>query len=121
MPQNTFAVSMNCYTWGRYNVAQCLEQVRQTPLRMLELPVEQSRPGCLIPELMVAAPLGGQWQYSLPDLKALLARDGFKVAIRARPPSSSAALTSRTPSARRSSCSGAITWPSRTEAAGRRA
>lgn len=77
--QNTFAVSMNCYTWGRFDVAQCLEQIQRTPIRRVELPVEQSRPKCLIPELMVDAPLGGQWQYSFPDLKALLDQGGFQV------------------------------------------
>jgi sugar phosphate isomerase/epimerase len=76
--QNTFAVSMNCYTWGRFDLAQCLEQIRHTPIRRVELPVELSRPNCLIPELMVDASLGGRWQYSLPDLKALLGKDGFE-------------------------------------------
>jgi len=77
MSRNCFSASMNCYTWGRFNVAQCLEQLRETPIRLVELPAEQSRPGSLIPELMLDVPLGGAWQYSLPDLKALLARDGF--------------------------------------------
>jgi len=77
--QNIFSVSMNSYTWGRFDVAQCLEQIRQTPIRMVELPVEQSRPKCLIPELMVDAPLGGQWQYSFPDLQSLLQKGGFQV------------------------------------------
>lgn len=79
MSQNTFSVSMNCYTWGRFSVAQCLEQIAKTPIRMVELPVEQIRPGSLIPELMVDAPLGGKWEYSLPDLKELLSNDGFEV------------------------------------------
>ena len=79
MPKNVFSVSMNCFTWGRFNVAQCLEQIKKTPIRMVELPAEQTRPGSLIPELMVNAPLGGEWQYSLPDLKELLAKDGFRV------------------------------------------
>jgi sugar phosphate isomerase/epimerase len=70
---------MNCYTWGRFNVGQCLEQIKKTSIRMVELPAEQTRPGSLIPELMVNAPLGGEWQYSLPDLKELLAKDGFRV------------------------------------------
>jgi len=70
---------MNCYTWGRFDVAECLEQIKQTPIRMVELPAEQVRPNSLIPELMVEAPLGGEWRYSLPDLKELLASDGFKV------------------------------------------
>ncbi|MEW6357191.1 MAG: sugar phosphate isomerase/epimerase family protein [Planctomycetota bacterium] len=77
--RNCFSVSMNCYTWGRFTVAQCLEQIKKTPIRMVELPAEQTRPGSLIPELMLNAPLGGAWQYSLPDLKDLLARDGFQV------------------------------------------
>jgi sugar phosphate isomerase/epimerase len=76
--RNTFAVSMNSYTWGRFDLAECLEQIRRTPIRNVELPVELSRPKCLIPELMVDAPLGGRWQYSFPDLKALLAKDGFQ-------------------------------------------
>ena len=79
MADNTFAVSMNCYTWGRFDLAQCIEQVKKTPIRMLEVPAEQSRPGSLIPELMIDAPLDGQWRYSLADLRALLARDGFQV------------------------------------------
>lgn len=78
-PRNTFSVSMNCYTWGRFDLAQCLEQIRATPIRMIEVPAEQSRPKSLVPELMVDAPLGGQWQYSFPDLEALLARGGFRV------------------------------------------
>jgi len=76
---NTFAISLNSYSYGRFDVAECLEQARQTPIRRVELPAEQSRPGSLIPELMVDAPLGGRWQYSLPDLKALLAETGFEV------------------------------------------
>ena len=79
MAANSFAINMNCYTWGRFDLAQCLEQIKQTPLRRVELPVEQTRPNSLIPELMVNGPLHGQWQYSLPDLKDLLARDGFEV------------------------------------------
>ena len=70
---------MNCYTWGEFNLAECLAQIKNTPLRKLELPVEQIRPNSLIPELMVDAPLEGEWQYSLPDLKQLLASGGFKV------------------------------------------
>ncbi len=77
--KNTFAVSMNCYTWGRFNLAECLTQIKQTPLRRVELPTEQVRPNSLIPELMVDAPLGGEWKYSLPDLRDLLARDGFQI------------------------------------------
>lgn len=77
--QNTFAVSMNSYTWGRFDVAECLEQIRRTPIRNVELPVELSRPKCLIPELMVDAPLDGRWQYSFPDLKTLLDKDGFQI------------------------------------------
>jgi sugar phosphate isomerase/epimerase len=77
--QNTFSVSMNCYTWGRFDLAQCIDQIKRTPIRLLEVPVEQTRPKSLIPELMVDAPLGGQWQYSFPDLQQLLARDGFRV------------------------------------------
>lgn len=76
---NCFSVSMNCYTWGRFNVAQCLEQIGKTPVRLVELPAEQSRPGSLIPELMLDVPLGGAWQYSLPDLKELLAKDDCQV------------------------------------------
>jgi len=79
MSRNVFSVSLNSYTWGRFNVAQCLGQIRRTPIRRVELPVEQTRPGSLIPELMLDTPLGGNWQYSLPDLKELLARDGFLV------------------------------------------
>jgi sugar phosphate isomerase/epimerase len=44
----------------------------------VELPVELSRPNCLIPELMVEAPLGGRWQYSFPDLANLLKQRGFE-------------------------------------------
>jgi len=77
MAQNSFSVSMNTYTWGRFDVAQCLAQVRETPIRLVELPAEQIRPNSLIPELMVDAPLGGEWRYSLPDLKELLAQGGF--------------------------------------------
>lgn len=79
MTQNSFSVSMNCYTWGRFNVAECLEQIKKTPIRMVELPAEQIRPNSLIPELMVDAPLDGKWQYSLPDFKELLAKYDFKV------------------------------------------
>jgi sugar phosphate isomerase/epimerase len=77
--RNSFAVSMNSYSWGRFDLAQCLSQIRQTPIRLLELPVEQSRPNCLIPELMVDAPVGGAWKYSVPDLQDLLAKDHFRV------------------------------------------
>ena len=77
--KNAFSVSMNCYTWGSFSVAQCLEQIRETPIRLVELPAEQFRPGSLIPEIMVDEPLGGDWQHSLSDLRALLARDGFRV------------------------------------------
>ena len=77
--RNSFSVSLNCFTWGRFDLAQCLEQIKQTPIRQVEIPVEQVRPKSLVPELMVDAPLGGQWQYSFPDLQALLARDGFRV------------------------------------------
>jgi sugar phosphate isomerase/epimerase len=77
--RNSFSVSLNSFTWGKFDLAQCLEQIKQTPIRQVELPVEQVRPKSLVPELMVDAPLGGQWQYSFPDLQALLARDGFRV------------------------------------------
>jgi sugar phosphate isomerase/epimerase len=76
--RNTFAVSMNSYTWGRFNLAECLAQIAHTPIRRVELPVELSRPNCLIPELMVEAPLGGRWQYSFPDLANLLKQRGFE-------------------------------------------
>ena len=46
---------------------------------MVELPAEQMRPNSLIPELMVDASLGGQWRYSLPDLKELLGTSGLEV------------------------------------------
>lgn len=80
MPENTFAVSMNCYTWGKFNVAECIEHIKQTPIRMLELPAAQYRPGSLIPELMLDESVGGKtgWQYSISDFKVLLAADGFK-------------------------------------------
>ena len=77
MADNVFAINLNCYSYGRFDLAECLEQIKQTPLRRLELPAEQTRPNSLIPELMIDAPLNGQWRYSLPDLKELLARDGF--------------------------------------------
>ncbi len=77
--RNAFSVSLNCFTWGRFDLAQCLDQIKQTPIRQVEVPVEQARPKSLVPELMVDAPLGGQWQYSFPDLQSLLARDGFHV------------------------------------------
>ena len=77
--KNVFAGSCNSYGWGQFNVEQCLQQIRETPLRRVELPAEQCRPGSLIPELMLDDPIGGQWQYSLPDLKALLAKDHFQV------------------------------------------
>ncbi len=77
--KNSFSVSMNCYTWGKFDIAECLTQIKNTPLRMVELPAEQIRPNSLIPELMVDAPLGGEWRYSLPDLKQLLDSGGFKV------------------------------------------
>ena len=76
--RNSFSVSLNSFTWGRFDLAQCLDQIKKTPIRQVELPVEQVRPKSLVPELMVDAPLGGQWQYSFPDLQALLARDGFQ-------------------------------------------
>ncbi|MFQ6098349.1 MAG: hypothetical protein ACE5O2_11550, partial [Armatimonadota bacterium] len=79
MSRNTFSVSMNCYTWGRFNVAQCLEQGAKTPIRNVELPAEQVRPGSLIPEIMLDEPLGGLWQYSIPDLKELIANLGLRV------------------------------------------
>ena len=75
--RNSFSVSLNSFTWGRFDLAQCLEQIKKTPIHQVELPVEQVRPKSLVPELMIEAPLGGQWQYSFPDLQALLARDGF--------------------------------------------
>ena len=75
---NTFSVSMNCYTWGSFDVAQCLEQIAKTPIRLVELPAEQFRPGSLIPEIMVDEPLGGDWRHSLSDLRSLLAEDGFE-------------------------------------------
>ncbi|OGV62279.1 MAG: hypothetical protein A2283_17650 [Lentisphaerae bacterium RIFOXYA12_FULL_48_11] len=77
-PRNSFSVSMNCFGWGQFDLAQCIEQIKKTPIRMLELPVEQVRPKSLIPELMIDAPLGGQWQYSFPDLQEFLSRNGFK-------------------------------------------
>ena len=79
MPSNSFSVSLNCYTWGKFDVAQCLEQIRKTRIRMVELPAEQFRPGSLIPELMVDESLGGDWRHSVADLKSLLAKDGFEV------------------------------------------
>ncbi len=79
MPRNTFAISMNCYTWGRFDVAECIGQIRATPIQLLELPVGQTRPGSLIPELMLDEPLGGRWQFSVPDLQALLAEAGLSV------------------------------------------
>ena len=78
--RNTFVVGMNCYTCGQFDLAQCLEQIRKTSFRKIELPVwALYNPKVLIPEFMVDAPLGGQWQYSFPDLKQLLAKDGFQV------------------------------------------
>lgn len=77
--QNTFSISMNSFSYGRFDLAQCLEQIKSTPIRQLEAPAEQMRPNSLVPELMVDAPLDGRWQYSFPDLQALLARDGFRV------------------------------------------
>jgi len=53
---------------GKFDVAQYPEQMRQTPIRMVELTAEQTLPNSLIPELMVDAALRVQWQYSLPDL-----------------------------------------------------
>jgi L-ribulose-5-phosphate 3-epimerase len=76
---NRFAVSLNCYTWGDYDVAQCLEQIVQTPIRRVELPAEQMRPGSLVPELMLPVSLHGNWRYSLPDLEALLDSHGLAV------------------------------------------
>ncbi|MDD4869073.1 MAG: sugar phosphate isomerase/epimerase [Kiritimatiellae bacterium] len=76
--RNAFSVSMNCFGWGQFDIAQCITQIKKTPIRLLELPAEQARPKSLIPELMIDAPLGGQWQYSFPDLQDLLARNGFK-------------------------------------------
>lgn len=76
--RNQFSVSMNSYTWGRFDLDQCMRQIRQTSIRLLEIPAEQSRPNSLIPELMIDAPLDGAWKYSIPDLQALLARDGFR-------------------------------------------
>lgn len=77
--RNTFSVSMNCFSWGHFDLAQCMEQIKQTPIRQLEIPAEQVRPKSLVPELMVDASLDGQWQYSYPDLQALLAKGGFRV------------------------------------------
>ncbi|MFW6162854.1 MAG: sugar phosphate isomerase/epimerase family protein [Planctomycetota bacterium] len=79
MASNVFAISMNCYTWGRFDVGQCIEPIRQSPIRLLELPAGQTRPGSLIPELMLDQPLGGRWQYSVPDLQALIAEAGLEV------------------------------------------
>jgi sugar phosphate isomerase/epimerase len=70
---------MNCYTWGRFGVGDCLGPIAETPVRLLELPAGQTRPGSLIPELMLDEPLGGRWQYSLPDLKAMIAEAGLEV------------------------------------------
>ena len=77
MPDNTYSMSMNSYSSGRFNLAECLEQIAHTPIRLLELPVEQTRPGSLIPEIMVDESLGGAWQHSVADLKALLSDGGF--------------------------------------------
>ena len=44
MPINQYGISLNSYTYGEYDLATCLEQIAQTPLRAVELPVEQSRP-----------------------------------------------------------------------------
>ncbi|HCU34906.1 MAG TPA: hypothetical protein DGT21_05445 [Armatimonadetes bacterium] len=74
-----FAISFNCYTWGEYDVAQCLARVAHTPIRRVELPAEQVRPGSLIPELMLPTPLHGNWRYSVPDLQALLEGHGMAV------------------------------------------
>ena len=77
---NSFSVSMNCYGWGNFDVAQCLEQIKKTPLRSLELPAAVFRPGSFVPEIMLDEPVAGRygWKYSVPSLKALLAKDGFR-------------------------------------------
>ena len=77
MPDNTFSISMNSYSCGSFDLAECLEQIAQTPIRCLELPVEQTRAGSLIPEIMVDEPLGGDWRHSVADLKSFLADGGF--------------------------------------------
>jgi sugar phosphate isomerase/epimerase len=71
---------MNSYGCGRFDVAQCLEQIKKTPLRLLELPTAAYRRNSLIPEQMLDKSLGGSdgWKRSIPDLKALLAADGFQ-------------------------------------------
>ena len=79
MARNTFSISMNCYTWGRFSVAQGIEQIRRTPVQLLELPVGQTRPGSLVPELMLDESLGERWQYSMPDLKTLISDSGLSV------------------------------------------
>jgi sugar phosphate isomerase/epimerase len=78
--RNSFVAGMTCYTPIRFDLAQCLEQLKETPLRKIELPVwALVNPKALIPEFMVDAHLGGQWQYSIPDLRQLLKTGGFQV------------------------------------------
>ncbi|MDY7010687.1 MAG: sugar phosphate isomerase/epimerase family protein [Planctomycetota bacterium] len=79
MARNVFSMNLNSYGWGSFDVAECLGQIKQTPIRLLELPAEQRRPNSLIPELMVDESMDGRWQFSLTDLKTLLAEDGFGV------------------------------------------
>ncbi len=79
MAENVFSMNLNSYGWGSFDMAECLGQIKQTPIRLLELPAEQRRPNSLIPELMVDESLDGKWRFSLADLKSLLAESGFKV------------------------------------------
>ncbi|MEW6355582.1 MAG: sugar phosphate isomerase/epimerase family protein [Planctomycetota bacterium] len=80
MSRNVFAMSMNNYGWGQFDVAQCLEQIKKTPIRKVELPAAQTRPNAFVPEIMLNEPMGGAkgWKFSIPDLKDLLARGGFE-------------------------------------------
>lgn len=59
MLDTTFSVSINCCGRGQFNVAECLEQIKKTPLRMAEPPAAQHGANSLILELMLDAPVGG--------------------------------------------------------------
>lgn len=78
--RNRFVIGMNCYTPIRFNLEECLDQIKETPFRKIELPVwALYNSKVLIPEFMVDVSLGGQWQYSIPDLEQLLSKGNFQV------------------------------------------
>jgi sugar phosphate isomerase/epimerase len=76
--EDHFVVASNSYPCAA-DFAQFLDQVSNTSIHSVEMPVGADGSKSLIPELMVDVPLGGKWQRSLPDLKQFLARKGLRI------------------------------------------